>query len=455
MVIRKIGENETKDALELILRVFMQYEAPDYSDEGVETFKRTAIYNEDYISSIIMYGAYENNKIVGAIATRNNGSHIALFFVDGQYHRKGIGKRLFQTILDQGAADEITVNSSPYAKEVYHHLGFEDTAPEQITDGIRYIPMIYKKNTAHKEHTMKILNFGSLNIDYTYSVPHFVRAGETLASSELKIYSGGKGLNQSIALSRSGAKVWHAGAVGKQDGEFLVKQLEEAGVNTELILRTEGKTGHAIIQREESGDNCILLYGGANQEISRKWIDDVLQNFNQDDWLILQNEINNLPYIIEKAHTKGMKIVLNPSPMDEKIFTCPLEYIDLFILNEIEAELLCGEPQSNRKLQDTLRAKFPTAAIVLTLGDKGSVCNIGEDEFYQKIYNVPVKDTTAAGDTFTGYFVGSMVEGAGVKAALDIAAKAAAIAVSRNGAAPSIPCRGEVNAFSIHCLPDL
>lgn len=148
MVIKKIGENEIKDALDLVLRVFMQYEAPDYSDEGVETFKKSAVYNEDYIDSIAMYGAYENDKIVGVIATRNNDSHIALFFVDGQHHQKGIGKRLFQTVLDLSLADEITVNSSPYAKEVYHHLGFEDTASEQITDGIRYIPMIYKKYTA-------------------------------------------------------------------------------------------------------------------------------------------------------------------------------------------------------------------------------------------------------------------------------------------------------------------
>ncbi|WP_243002710.1 GNAT family N-acetyltransferase, partial [Lachnotalea glycerini] len=147
VVVKKIGENKKEEALELVIRVFMKYEAPDYSDEGVETFKRTAVYNKDYMESITMHGAYENNKIVGVIAMRNNGSHIALFFVDGQYHRKGIGKRLFQTVLEQSTADELTVNSSPYAQEVYHHLGFEDTAPEQVTDGIRYIPMIYKKNT--------------------------------------------------------------------------------------------------------------------------------------------------------------------------------------------------------------------------------------------------------------------------------------------------------------------
>ena len=166
MVIRKIGENETKEALELVLRVFMQYEAPDYSDEGVETFKRTAIYNEEYISGIAIYGAYENDKMVGVIATRNNGSHIALFFVDGQHHRKGIGKMLFQTVLDQSTAEEITVNSSPYAKEVYHHLGFKDTAPEQITEGIRYIPMLYKKNASNIALWISMLEDKDTSIAY-------------------------------------------------------------------------------------------------------------------------------------------------------------------------------------------------------------------------------------------------------------------------------------------------
>lgn len=146
MIIRRIGENEIKTALELVLRVFMQYEAPDYSDKGVESFKMTALYNEKYIGSLKMFGAYEDDTILGVIATRNNGNHIALFFVDGQYHRKGIGKQLFQAVLDESTAGEITVNSSPYAKEVYHHLGFQDTASEQISGGIRYIPMVYLNN---------------------------------------------------------------------------------------------------------------------------------------------------------------------------------------------------------------------------------------------------------------------------------------------------------------------
>lgn len=147
MIIREISSNEQKSALELALRVFMEYEAPDYSGEGVETFKRTAIYNKEYIDSITIYGAFENRILLGIIATRNEGNHIALFFVEGQYHRQGIGRKLFQEVLEHSRSNEITVNSSPYAKEVYRHLGFKDTAAEQITDGMRYTPMVFKKES--------------------------------------------------------------------------------------------------------------------------------------------------------------------------------------------------------------------------------------------------------------------------------------------------------------------
>ncbi len=291
---------------------------------------------------------------------------------------------------------------------------------------------------------MKVLNYGSLNIDNVYSVEHFVRGGETLSSSKMEIFSGGKGLNQSIALSKSGVEVWHAGAVGESDGEFLLRQLEEAGVNVSLVAHTAGKTGHAIIQRDMEGQNCILLYGGANQEITKEQVDQAMSHFEEGDFLVLQNEINEIGYIMEKAHEKGMKIVLNPSPMDEKIGTYPLEYVDYFLLNEIEAGDICKENGSGEELIRKLSQKFPGAKIVLTLGGDGSMYKDGEEILTQPIYKVPVVDTTAAGDTFTGFFIGGLMRGENPKEALDHAAKAAAIAVSRAGAAPSIPDRSEL-----------
>lgn len=296
---------------------------------------------------------------------------------------------------------------------------------------------------------MKILNFGSLNIDHTYQVDHFVRAGETLSSSSMQRFSGGKGLNQSIALSRAGAEVWHAGAVGKNDGEFLIEELAAAGVNTELIQCLEEKTGHAIIQNDPEGQNCILLYGGSNQKITKSIVDEVMEQFSAGDFLILQNEISEIGYIMEQAHQKGMKIVLNPSPMDEKIAGYPLEYVDYFLLNEIEAAGLCQgvSAEDAEALMQALGKQFPKAKIVLTLGGEGSIYKDGDLQIRQGIYKVPVVDTTGAGDTFTGYFIGGLQMGEEPKTALEHAAKAAAIAVSRAGAAPSVPTRDEVERF--------
>ena len=294
---------------------------------------------------------------------------------------------------------------------------------------------------------MKILNYGSLNIDYTYSVDHIVRGGETMSSEEMHVFSGGKGLNQSIALSKSGAEVWHAGAIGTGDGDFLIRQLKEAGVNTEYISVLDGKTGHAIIQKAKDGGNCILLFGGANQQITREMVDGVMDHFEKGDYLVLQNEISEIGYIMERAREKGMVLVFNPSPMDDKISSYPLEYVDYFLLNEIEAGDICGEQGSGEELLQKLSDKFPASKIVLTLGGDGSLYRDGQRILTQGIYKVPVADTTAAGDTFTGFLIGGLVQGLDVGEALDLAAKAAAIAVSRPGAAPSIPSREEVEAF--------
>ncbi|MBU3840845.1 MAG: ribokinase [Candidatus Ruminococcus intestinipullorum] len=293
---------------------------------------------------------------------------------------------------------------------------------------------------------MKILNFGSLNIDYVYSVEHFVQKGETLSSDMLNVYSGGKGLNQSIALSRAGLPVYHAGMIG-EDGTFLENMLKDAGVNTQFLYKSsEVRTGNAIIQNDKNGDNCILLYGGANQAITKDMIDQVLANFEAGDWLVLQNEICEIPYIVEQAHHKGMKIMLNPSPMNDRIYELCLDYIDVFILNEVEAQGLVGTTDDVQKLQSKLKEKFPNAEIVLTLGEKGSMY-LGEESVQQEIYSVETVDTTAAGDTFTGYYLAGRLQEMSVKETLNMAAAASAIAVSKRGAAPSIPTKDEVIQF--------
>jgi ribokinase len=308
---------------------------------------------------------------------------------------------------------------------------------------------------------VKALNYGSLNIDFVYNVEHFVRSGETISSQNMAIFAGGKGLNQSVALAKSGIDTWHAGCIG-EDGEFLADILQKSGAHTELISRLPGRNGHAIIQKQPNGQNCILLYGGSNQQNTRVQIDEVMSHFEEGDYLILQNEINEISYIMERAHEKGMIIVLNPSPMDEKIRTYPLEYVDYFLLNEIEAKDLTGFDQNladtdQHRVQEMdevssawdalleeVCSHFPNSKVVLTLGEYGSIYKDEKQKIHQPIMKVPVVDTTAAGDTFTGFFIGSIAKGLSPENAMKIAAKASAIAVSRQGAAPSIPELGEV-----------
>ena len=298
---------------------------------------------------------------------------------------------------------------------------------------------------------MKILSFGSLNIDYVYSVPHFVKKGETLSAKELNVYTGGKGLNQSIALARAGVETYQAGAIGT-DGMFLLEQLKEAGVKTDLVkILDDVRTGNAIIQNDDEGDNCIVLFGGANQAITKEQVDEVFKDFTNEDYLLIQNEINELSYIVEKAKEEGMKIILNPSPMNEKIMKLPLDQIDYFILNEIEAmqilEMDKPEEIDGKYIASLLHERFKDATIVLTLGSEGSVC-ISDDEYVeQSIYKVKAIDTTAAGDTYTGYFIAGILNGKTIKESMDIASKASAIAVTRQGAAPSIPVLEEVEAY--------
>lgn len=292
---------------------------------------------------------------------------------------------------------------------------------------------------------MKVLNFGSLNIDYVYDVDNFVRKGETISSKGLNVFCGGKGLNQSVALARAGADVYHAGMIGK-DGIFLVDFLKNSGVNVDnILIRDDIRTGNAIIQRDISGDNCIILFAGANRSITRDYVDKVLEKFGRGDYIVLQNEISELPYIVESAHRQGMKIVLNPSPMDEKIGKLNLSYIDYFLLNETEALKLSGiDKFDSKKCMSGLVNTYKGAGVLITLGDKGAIYSDGNIFVEQKAVKTKAVDTTAAGDTFTGYFVNGILGGKEIKEAINEATIAASIAVSRIGAAPSIPAMNEV-----------
>lgn len=289
---------------------------------------------------------------------------------------------------------------------------------------------------------MKVLNFGSLNLDYVYQVESILIPGETQASKSRQIFCGGKGLNQSIALAKAGIPVYHAGLIG-EGGEPLLEVCKENGVNTEFIRQIPGPCGHTVIQVDENGQNCILLFGGSNRSMTKEFVDTVLDSFEEGDIILLQNEINELDYIIDRAYEKHMMIILNPSPFDNALENCDLSKISLFLMNEIEGFQITGEKEPD-KIFTKVKALYPKAKVVLTLGGDGSVYQDETGIYRQGIFKVKAVDTTAAGDTFTGYFISSIIDGLPVQDGLELAAKASAIAVSRPGATASIPLRSEV-----------
>lgn len=288
-----------------------------------------------------------------------------------------------------------------------------------------------------------MLNYGSLNIDYTYRVPHIVVPGETLQSLSLERNAGGKGANQSAAAAKAGLEVFHAGKLGK-DGLFLKELLDSYGVDTSFITVTDGASGNAIIQVDEEGQNSIVLYAGTNQQITSEEIDAALSAFSKYDLLLLQNEINGIAELIDKAYDKGMKIIFNPAPFSPDILSLPLSKVSIFIVNEIEGAGLSGVKGSYEEILEALVSDYPEAEIILTCGKHGALYGYKDKREKGDIIDYPVVDTTGAGDTFIGYYIASREMGLSVSAALKYACKASSIAISRPGAMAAVPSLEEV-----------
>ncbi len=285
---------------------------------------------------------------------------------------------------------------------------------------------------------MKILNYGSASLDLVFSVDHISMPGETISSSKREIFPGGKGLNQSIAAARAGAEVYFAAIVG-QDGAMLQDACRDAGVHTDYMeMSTDAPTGNALIQVDANGQNSIVLFAGTNRSHTPERMDRILKQFQPGDIVLMQNEINHLDVLVDKAHALGLTIALNPSPFDEAITACDLQKVGIFMLNEVEGEQLTGV-HGEQAMLDALAERFPAARIVLTLGEKGVLYRDPKESCSQPAFKVQAVDTTAAGDTFTGFFLASLVRGLDTPKALRIATKAAAISVCHQGASSSIP----------------
>lgn len=290
---------------------------------------------------------------------------------------------------------------------------------------------------------MRVLNFGSLNIDHVYSVQHVVRPGETIHCRQYRQFCGGKGLNQSIALALAGAETFHAGKIGP-DGAFLKERLAAAGVHTEHVITIPDEvTGRAIIQVDEKGQNAIFLYGGANLRFLEEDVAQALSGFSSDDCLLVQNEVSRIPDMIHQAKERNMTVFFNPAPANAGVLAYPLHEVDYFIINEIEGAELTDKTGPD-DIVGEMRRKFPQAAVILTLGENGVIYADSDQVIRMPAEKTTPVDTTAAGDTFVGYFIAGWSSRNPIDQCLSTACKASAICVTRPGAADSIPTRAEV-----------
>ena len=292
---------------------------------------------------------------------------------------------------------------------------------------------------------MKILVYGALNIDLIYSVDHIVIPGETIRASALEKSAGGKGANQAAAAAKAGAEVYLAGRIGTEGG-FLLSMLEPCGVNVAHVAQGPGATGQALIQLDKNGQNAIVYYAGENGEITASDAEKVIAAFGKGDMISLQNELPCIPEMMKAAAKRGMSICYNPSPWDEKIRNFPLELVDIFIVNEIEGPILANLPPQTPvdKVLAVLTNRFPGKEIILTAGKDGAYYGRDAEREKGDIIDLPVVDTTGAGDTFTGYYLAARMKNYPVSEALNFACKAASIAVSIKGALGSIPWGKEV-----------
>ena len=254
-------------------------------------------------------------------------------------------------------------------------------------------------------------------------------------------------MNQSLAAAKAGARVSHAGAIGN-DAAWLLDLLAKAGASVSEVQVLEGASGHALIQVNDRGENSIVINGGTNRQLSRDYIDRVLNQIGPADWLLLQNEINDLDYVLAEAHKKQLRVAFNIAPPDDRIQSYPLEAVRLFVLNLHEASALTGE-QSKEAVMAALKERYPDAASVLTLGAEGLHYFEPKSSGFNFVpaHQVTPVDETAAGDAFTGYLMAALSQELSFEQALTLASAAGALAVTVAGAASSIPDREAVDAF--------
>ena len=293
----------------------------------------------------------------------------------------------------------------------------------------------------------ELVNLGSLCIDHVYRVPSIVRAGETLLGQPPASYAGGKGLNQSLAAVRAGVPVAHFGAVGP-DGIWLKELLDAAGIDVSgIVVQQEAVTGHAVIQVTASGENAIVIVGGANRQIPAVDAQRAIARAAvAGSWLLLQNEINDIREILLAAQRSNVSVAFNVAPVDAQVHDYPLEHVALLVLNELEAQTLAREGTPERALERLARA-HPTQHVIVTRGRLGLLYAHADERIELAAFHVDAVDETGAGDAFTGYLLADWLRDRPLEEALRRASAAGALAVTAAGAATAIPSAADVDRF--------
>ena len=276
-----------------------------------------------------------------------------------------------------------------------------------------------------------IYNLGSINADYIYRVPHLPAPGETLAAEGLTRDLGGKGANQSVAAALAGSSVRHIGAVGA-DGAWTVEALEEYGVVSSDIMRVDTPTAHAIINVDASGENAIVLFAGANRQLSLAQLETALSDASPEDSLLLQNETNLQAVAAELARSRGMKVIYSAAPFDEQAVTEVLPWVDILVMNAVEASAI---------------GQTPRCQMIITRGAQGADWIADGQTIHSPAFAVTPVDTTGAGDCFIGYAAAGLDQGLSLQEALRLGSAAAALQVTKPGTSRAIPTRADVELF--------
>ena len=280
---------------------------------------------------------------------------------------------------------------------------------------------------------MTIWNLGSINVDHIYQLDTFVAPGETRTAQAYSWGLGGKGLNQSVAALRSGGDVRHLGAIGQDDATSL-DALAALGLSE--VWQVAVPTGHAIIQLNAAGENCIVLAPGANQALNETDIAQALIQARSSDWLLLQNETSGGGFAVRQAKARGLKVCYAAAPFEASAVAELIEQVDLLSVNEVELA----------QLESAMTVT--SVARLVTLGAKGAYYEDASGTRTQvESFPVDAIDTTGAGDTFLGAFLAKLDQGKNLTSCLHWASAAAALQVTRLGAATVIPEAEEIELF--------